>query len=96
LGAAAATESRPPEEEEEEEEECYSKLKDLIFCIPQNKKVSKMEILSHIINYILDLQPVIIPYHPRPGQKQIFRVPLTASTQTSAFCPRELPNPLLR
>ncbi|KAI5102247.1 DNA-binding protein inhibitor ID-2a [Silurus meridionalis] len=36
--------------------DCYSKLKELVPSIPQNKHVSKMEILQHVIDYILDLQ----------------------------------------
>ncbi|KAK7904330.1 hypothetical protein WMY93_016937 [Mugilogobius chulae] len=36
--------------------DCYSKLKELVPSIPQNKSVSRMEILQHVIDYILDLQ----------------------------------------
>ncbi|XP_003215438.2 DNA-binding protein inhibitor ID-2 [Anolis carolinensis] len=61
--------------------DCYSKLKELVPSIPQNKKVSKMEILQHVIDYILDLQialdthPAIVGlHHPRPAS----RTPLTA------------------
>ncbi|XP_036904571.1 DNA-binding protein inhibitor ID-2 [Sturnira hondurensis] len=64
--------------------DCYSKLKELVPSIPQNKKVSKMEILQHVIDYILDLQialdshPTIVSlHHPRPGQSQASRTPLT-------------------
>ena len=55
--------------------DCYSKLKELVPSILQNKKVSKMEILQHVIDYILDLQitldlhPTIVSlHHHRPGQ----------------------------
>lgn len=64
--------------------DCYSKLKELVPSIPQNKKVSKMEILQHVIDYILDLQialdshPTVVSlHHPRPGQSQASRTPLT-------------------
>nr|KAF6429456.1 inhibitor of DNA binding 2 [Molossus molossus] len=64
--------------------DCYSKLKELVPSIPQNKKVSKMEILQHVIDYILDLQialdshPTIVSlHHQRPGQSQASRTPLT-------------------
>ncbi|KAM4772172.1 DNA-binding protein inhibitor ID-2 [Rhinophrynus dorsalis] len=43
--------------------DCYSKLKELVPSIPQNKKVSKMEILQHVIDYILDLQ-IALDSHP--------------------------------
>ncbi|KAJ7989159.1 hypothetical protein DPEC_G00316620 [Dallia pectoralis] len=36
--------------------DCYTKLKELVPSIPQNQSVSKMEILQHVIDYILDLQ----------------------------------------
>lgn len=64
--------------------DCYSKLKELVPSIPQNKKVSKMEILQHVIDYILDLQialdshPSIVSlHHQRPGQNPSSRSPLT-------------------
>ncbi|XP_013028051.1 DNA-binding protein inhibitor ID-2 [Anser cygnoides] len=64
--------------------DCYSKLKELVPSIPQNKKVSKMEILQHVIDYILDLQialdshPSIVSlHHQRPGQSPSSRTPLT-------------------
>ncbi|OXB74288.1 UNVERIFIED_CONTAM: hypothetical protein H355_012728 [Colinus virginianus] len=64
--------------------DCYSKLKELVPSIPQNKKVSKMEILQHVIDYILDLQialdshPSIVSlHHQRPGQNAVSRTPLT-------------------
>lgn len=36
--------------------DCYCKLMELVPSIPQNRKVSKMEILQHVIDYIFDLQ----------------------------------------
>lgn len=84
--------------------DCYSKLKELVPSIPQNKKVTKMEILQHVIDYILDLQialdshPTIVSlHHQRPGQNQASRTPLTTlntdisilSLQASEF-PSEL------
>lgn len=65
--------------------DCYSKLKELVPSIPQNKNVSKMEILQHVIDYILDLQIALDSsvalnsrlHHPaRPGQTPS-RTPLT-------------------
>nr|XP_033791592.1 DNA-binding protein inhibitor ID-2 [Geotrypetes seraphini] len=68
--------------------DCYSKLRELVPSIPQHRKVSKMEILQHVIDYILDLQialdshPSIVSlHHPRPQQQQqqpSSRTPLTA------------------
>ncbi|XP_030054761.1 DNA-binding protein inhibitor ID-2 [Microcaecilia unicolor] len=65
--------------------DCYSKLRELVPSIPQHRKVSKMEILQHVIDYILDLQialdshPSIVSlHHPRPQQTPSSRTPLTA------------------
>lgn len=65
--------------------DCYSKLKELVPSIPQNKSVSKMEILQHVIDYILDLQIALDSsvaltslHHPaRTGQQTPSRNPLT-------------------
>ncbi|KAG8524146.1 DNA-binding protein inhibitor ID-1 [Galemys pyrenaicus] len=35
---------------------CYSRLKELVPTLPQNRKVSKVEILQHVIDYIWDLE----------------------------------------
>lgn len=66
-----STSMRPPhcataaEQEEEEEDllflhhdmnDCYSRLRRLVPTIPPHKKVSRVEILQHVIDYILDLQ----------------------------------------
>ncbi|KAG9268478.1 DNA-binding protein inhibitor ID-2a [Astyanax mexicanus] len=62
--------------------DCYSKLKELVPSIPQNKNVSKMEILQHVIDYILDLQIALDSSHSamssslRPGHGAA-RSPLT-------------------
>ncbi|CAG10501.1 unnamed protein product [Tetraodon nigroviridis] len=59
--------------------------RELVPSIPQNKNVSKMEILQHVIDYILDLQIALDSnvalnsrlHHPaRPGQTPS-RTPLT-------------------
>uniref|UniRef100_A0A8C3WEB7 DNA-binding protein inhibitor ID-2 n=1 Tax=Catagonus wagneri TaxID=51154 RepID=A0A8C3WEB7_9CETA len=64
--------------------DCYSKLKELVPSIPPDRKVSRMEILQHVIDYILDLQvaldshPAVVSLHrPRPGQSPASRAPLT-------------------
>ncbi|KAI4889558.1 hypothetical protein NFI96_033126 [Prochilodus magdalenae] len=60
--------------------DCYSKLKELVPSIPQNKNVSKMEILQHVIDYILDLQIALDSHSAmsslRPGHGTV-RSPLT-------------------
>ncbi|KAG9276545.1 DNA-binding protein inhibitor ID-4 [Astyanax mexicanus] len=58
-----ATITTTPEEEEEDllclhhdMNDCYSRLRRLVPTIPPHKKVSRVEILQHVIDYILDLQ----------------------------------------
>ncbi|NP_001087639.1 DNA-binding protein inhibitor ID-2-B [Xenopus laevis] len=67
--------------------DCYSKLKELVPSIPPNKKVSKMEILQHVIDYILDLQltldshPTLVSLHHHHLSRvggNTSRTPLTA------------------
>uniref|UniRef100_A0A4W4EFJ1 BHLH domain-containing protein n=1 Tax=Electrophorus electricus TaxID=8005 RepID=A0A4W4EFJ1_ELEEL len=56
----AITRSRSPSEEPvlalSDMNDCYSRLKELVPSIPQNRSVSQVEILQHVIDYIFDLQ----------------------------------------
>ncbi|XP_054840993.1 DNA-binding protein inhibitor ID-4 [Eublepharis macularius] len=72
--------------------DCYSRLRKLVPTIPPNKRVSKVEILQHVIDYILDLQlalethPALLrqqpppppPLHPAGYPAGPPRTPLTA------------------
>ena len=79
--------------------DCYSKLKELVPGIPQNKKVSKMEILQHVIDCILDLQialdshPTIVSVHHRRPRARPPGCCSPPPTPTSASCPCRLLNP---
>ncbi|XP_068093064.1 DNA-binding protein inhibitor ID-4 [Hyperolius riggenbachi] len=57
--------------------DCYSKLKRLVPTIPPNKKVSKVEILQHVIDYILDLQLALDTHPVLLRQQAPARTPLT-------------------
>uniref|UniRef100_A0A6I8NTW7 BHLH domain-containing protein n=1 Tax=Ornithorhynchus anatinus TaxID=9258 RepID=A0A6I8NTW7_ORNAN len=52
---------------------CYSRLKELVPTLPQDRRVSRVEILQHVIDYIWDLQlePPPAPRdppHPSPAR----------------------------
>ncbi|KAI4544832.1 hypothetical protein MG293_005098 [Ovis ammon polii] len=55
--------------------DCYSRLRRLVPTIPPNKKVSKVELLQHVIDYILDLQlalethPALLRQPPPPRRR---------------------------
>ncbi|KAG8571552.1 hypothetical protein GDO81_011692 [Engystomops pustulosus] len=57
--------------------DCYSRLKRLVPTIPPNKKVSKVEILQHVIDYILDLQLALDTHPVLLRQQAPARTPLT-------------------
>uniref|UniRef100_A0A8D0HS26 DNA-binding protein inhibitor ID-4 n=1 Tax=Sphenodon punctatus TaxID=8508 RepID=A0A8D0HS26_SPHPU len=44
---------------------CYSRLQALVPTLPRHRRVSKVEILQHVIDYIWDLQLEL--QHPLPG-----------------------------
>ncbi|XP_060772115.1 DNA-binding protein inhibitor ID-2b [Neoarius graeffei] len=50
--------------------DCYSRLKELVPSLPQDRSVSKMEILQHVIDYILDLQIALDSSTANPSPHQ--------------------------
>uniref|UniRef100_A0A8C5WYX3 Inhibitor of DNA binding 3 n=1 Tax=Laticauda laticaudata TaxID=8630 RepID=A0A8C5WYX3_LATLA len=48
--------------------DCYSKLRELVPGIPQGSKVSQVEILQHVIDYIFDLQ-IVLEEQAKKGQE---------------------------
>lgn len=39
---------------------CFSELQELVPTIPSNQKISETEILQHVINYIQDLELILL------------------------------------
>ena len=42
---------------------CFAKLKDLVPTIPTDRKISRVALLQHVIDYILDLE-LTLEHHP--------------------------------
>lgn len=72
--------SRSPSEEPvgtlNDMNDCYSRLKELVPSIPQNKSVSQMEILQHVIDYIFDLQIALESSTGAPDMLKALKVSL--------------------
>ncbi|XP_014663028.1 PREDICTED: DNA-binding protein inhibitor ID-2-like [Priapulus caudatus] len=65
--------------------ECFLHLREIVPTIPRDRKLSKVEILQHVIDYIVDLQlaleghPLLTP-PPRMMPACVNRVPLGECT----------------
>ncbi|TRY99328.1 hypothetical protein DNTS_029692 [Danionella cerebrum] len=68
----AISRCKSPSEELSDMNDCYSKLKELVPSIPQNKSVSQVEILQHVIDYIFDLQIALENGTDAPNTPDIF------------------------
>lgn len=56
VAAGKITKSKQKDVENEEIQMYLSKLKDLVPFMPKNRKLSKLEVIQHVIDYICDLQ----------------------------------------
>lgn len=73
---------------EAEMQACFTKLKDLVPTVPLDRKISKVQLLQHVIDYIFDLE-CTLEHHPAclsPSPKllqaaTVERKPLAESTQ---------------
>lgn len=79
-----------------------SKLQDLVPFMPKNRKISKLEVIQHVIDYICDLQSAL-ENHPAVGQFDaegaLASFPCAASPQPRPqrrpLGPRSAPNTIL-
>lgn len=56
VAAGKVTKHKQKDVENEEIQMYLSKLKDLVPFMPKNRKISKLEVIQHVIDYICDLQ----------------------------------------
>ncbi|XP_070621041.1 DNA-binding protein inhibitor ID-3 [Erythrolamprus reginae] len=71
--------------------DCYSKLRELVPGIPQGSKVSQVEILQHVIDYIFDLQ-IVLEEQAKKGQEpssEASLLSLKAAELASELCSKE-------
>ncbi|XP_053229831.1 DNA-binding protein inhibitor ID-3-A-like [Podarcis raffonei] len=72
--------------------DCYSKLHEQVPRIPQGTKVSQVEILQHVIDYIFDLQ-IVLEEQAKKGQDppaaETSLLSLKAAEQASKLCSKE-------
>lgn len=79
-----------------------SKLQDLVPFMPKNRKISKLEVIQHVIDYICDLQSAL-ENHPAVGtfdaEAALASPPCAVSPQTRQqrrpLGPRPAPNTIL-
>ena len=81
---------------EAEMQACFTKLKDLVPTVPLDKKISRVALLQHVIDYILDLEttlefhPAVLPPTPHLVQATSDRKPLAENTQLNTCYPQEV------
>lgn len=76
-----------------------SKLQDLVPFMPKNRKISKLEVIQHVIDYICDLQTAL-ESHPAVGQfdaQSALATPCEpVQKRRKPLGPRPAPNTILR
>ncbi|XP_067677251.1 DNA-binding protein inhibitor ID-2-like [Haliotis asinina] len=77
-----------PRIEDSEMSACFHKLKELVPSVPQHKRISKVALLQHVIDYILDLE-ITLEKHPAmasipPPLAAVCRSPLTEKSDLNA------------
>jgi DNA-binding protein inhibitor ID2 len=81
---------------EAEMQACFSKLKDLVPTVPEGQKITKVQLLQHVIDYIFELE-CTLDYHPAVlAPTQLLqaaiaeRKPLSENTQLNTCYPQEV------
>jgi len=67
----------------DEMQSLLAKLKELVPNIPRNKKLSKLEIIQHVIDYIFDLQ-LALESHPSSLSQSISKSPNNSTHSSSS------------
>ena len=67
---------------------CFHKLKQLVPTVPHDRKVSKVALLQHVIDYILDLE-VTLDFKPSEESAKLLRTALEQSAAAAAATTRK-------
>ena len=91
------TKPKPKELEAEEMQVYLTKLKELVPFMPKNRKLSKLEVIQYVIDYICDLQNALETHpvnkvSPSGNRQPLQPLGVVASTNT---CAQEVGFPLL-
>ncbi|KAK2191022.1 hypothetical protein NP493_62g02007 [Ridgeia piscesae] len=73
---------------ESEMQACFHKLKQLVPTVPHDRKVSKVALLQHVIDYILDLE-VTLDFKPSEESAKLLRTALEQSAAAAAATTRK-------
>ncbi|XP_030751010.1 LOW QUALITY PROTEIN: protein extra-macrochaetae-like [Sitophilus oryzae] len=87
VAAGRVAKSKQKDVENEEIQMYLSKLKDLVPFMPKNRKLSKLEVIQHVIDYICDLQ-CALETHPAVGAFDAQSV-LSQKKSQAAVSPRQ-------
>lgn len=72
---------------------CFHKLKDMVPTVPSNRKLSKVQLLQHVIDYILDLEVALDVEEPGScGAPSPLLVPFLNSVNRTPLAEKSEPN----
>jgi len=80
---------------QEEMQSLLAKLKELVPNMPRNKKLSKLEIIQHVIDYIFDLQHALESHPSQTSQTLISNKHSNSQNTCSSISPSRQPLGLL-
>ena len=69
---------------------CFHKLKQLVPTVPHDRKVSKVALLQHVIDYILDLE-VTLDFKPSEESAKFLKAALEQTAAAAAVTTTRIP-----
>jgi len=79
-----------------EMQECFQKLITLVPTIPRSNKISKVQLLQHVIDYILDLEVALdVPPYKQTAPQLMAAAAVSSLTCRSPLSEKIDPNPIV-